>query len=878
MRWVRAAWFRFRAFFDRRRVEAELDLELRDHIERETRVNVARGMSESGARRAALVAFGGVQRYKEETRDVHGTSWFDDGAQDLRYAIRALRRAPGFTAVAVLTLALGVGATSAVFSVVNGVLFRPLPFHDPEHLYAVSDLPRDLPFAIPAALVDALFLRYRDQQHAFERVAAYQRSQVTLSGVGDAVRLSGARVSSEFFAVLGIPPTRGRSFLPDEDRPGAEHVAILGDRLWRERFGADPTIVGKTITLDGNPHTIVGVAPPTFAFPASAQIWTPLAIRLTPNNVFITPVVGRLRRGVTTAQARSEVEAIAATLPKDPRDRGGPSIAAIIPLKDVVTGSVQRSLFVFAGAVAFVLVIAGVNLANLLLIRASVRRQEMALRISLGASRSRLVRQLLAESLLVSLIGGVIGIALAVAGVRVFLAMAPAAQIPRLGDVRVDGSVLAFTFAVSLATGVVFGLFPALAGTRQAPQQILVSGSRAIGGAHSRLRSRFVTTEIALAFVLLVAAGLMLKSFVRMRNVDTGYDAAHVVTMTVDLPSASYPDADKARQFHTAMLERLASIPGATAVGAVSFRPTSGMGIIGDFKVEGSTPRPHGYSVDKPSVSPGYFKSMGIRLLAGRDFSVRDDERAPGVVVVSASVARAVWPNGDAVGKRITMEENPTPDDWRTVIGVVNDVVQDRPLKPHPAIYVSALQTKFIFFVNHMTYVVRTEPDASNVAVAMRAALRDVDAAVPAQELQTMDASMSEQVAEPLFQARLLTAFSLLALVLAAIGTYGGLAYDVTERTRDIGIRMALGAESSRVLRMVVARTMLFAVAGVMIGGAGAIAATRVLSRFLFEVSPTDVWTFSGTAAVLGLVALIAGLVPATRASRVDPIVALRQE
>ena len=876
MEFVRAAWFHLRTFFDRSKVDAELELELRDHIERETRANIGRGMSEGDARRAALIAFGGVQQYKEETRHVRGAAWLEDGVQDLRYAFRALRRAPGFTVVAILTLALGVGATSAVFSVVDGVLLRPLPFRDPGALYAVSYLPADLPFRLPPSLVDRLFLSFQERQTSFERVTAYQRSQVTLSDVGDAVRLTGARVGAEFFAVLGVSPARGRTFLPDEDQPGRESVVILSDQLWRQRFGADANVVGRTITLDGNPHTVVGIAPPGFDFPASAQIWTPIAIRLETRNTFIIPVVGRLRRGMTSLQARNELETIAASLPRDPRDNGDKSIAAIVPLRDVLTGSVQRSLLVFSGAVGFVLIIAGVNLANLLLIRASVRRHEMALRVSLGASRGRIVRQLLTESMLVSTVGAAAGVIFAIVGVRAFVAMAPEGQIPRLGEVRVDVSVLAFTLAISMATGLIFGLFPALDSARQEPQQALVQGPRTIG--HGRVRSRFVMTEIALAFVLLTAAGLMIKSFVRMRSVDTGYDASHVVTMAVDLPSASYPDATRLRRFHGAVLERLGSIPGVRSVGAVSYRPMGGMGIIGDFTVDGPSRVEKGYSVDKPTVSPGYFRAMGIRLISGRDFTTQDDGGAPGVAIVSASMARAVWPNEQAIGKRISMEDKPKAGDWLTVIGVVNDVVQDRPLKAHPALYLPYLQTRPIFLLNHMTYVVRADAGTSEIARAMRAALRDVDAAIPAQALESMDASMRAQVAEPLFQARLLTAFSLLALLLAAIGTYGVLAYDVTERRRDIGIRMALGAGSSRVLTGVMARTMSFAVAGIVIGAAGALAATRVLSRLLFEVTPTDPWTFAGTAVLLTAVALLAGFVPARRASRVDPIIALREE
>ena len=403
-------------------------------------------------------------------------------------------------------------------------------------------------------------------------------------------------------------------------------------------------------------------------------------------------------------------------------------------------------------------------------------------------------------------------------------------------------------------------------------------GVRSIGIRQSRIRSTFVTVQIALSLVLLTGAGLMVKSFLRMQSVDTGYDAEGLVTMTVDLPRSSYPDPDRARQFHGELLERLDGIPGVRTAGAISFRPMAGVGIMGNFTVEGETPLPRGYSVDKPTVSPGYFAAMGIRVLSGRAFTARDDADSPGVVIVSETVAERVWPNDDAVGRRISMRDRPAAGDWLTVIAVVNDIVQDGTMGRRSTVYLPYLQTNLLPFIDHMTFVVRSDLGTASVAPAMRAALRNVDPAVPAQALQTMDEAMLEVIAEPLFQARLLTTFSLLALLLAAIGTYGVLAYDVAERTREIGIRMALGAESARVLRMVMGRALVLAGCGVAIGGLGALATTHVLSRYLFGVRATDPATFGTTAAVLTMVALAAGLVPSRRASRVDPMVALRNE
>jgi predicted permease len=502
----------------------------------------------------------------------------------------------------------------------------------------------------------------------------------------------------------------------------------------------------------------------------------------------------------------------------------------------------------------------------------------MAIRVALGASRGRLARQLLTESVLIGLLGGAAGILVAFVGVPALLALAPAGRIPRIDEVQVNGWVLSFTLVISLVTGILFGVVPAQSGARREPHEALGQGTRLVGGPHQRLRAAFVTAEIALALVLLTGAGLMIKSFILMRSLDTGYDARRVVTMAVDLPSIAYPDATRIQAFHTALLERLARIPGVGAVGAVSFRPMGGMGIMGDFQVEGPSPLPHGYSVDKPTVSSGYFNALGIRLFGGRDFTAADRAGAPGVVVISESVARRVWPGREAVGKRISMSDHPGPRDWLTVIGVVADVVQDAQLSRHSTLYLPYLQTTAAFFINHMTFVVRQRPASGSVAPAMRAALRDIDPAVPAQALQTMDQSLRDTIAEPVFQMRLLATFALLALLLAALGTYGVLTYDVTERTREVAVRVALGAARTDVLRLIVGEAARLVVSGGVIGLVGAVALTRLLRTLLFGVAPIDPATFLIAPLVLGIVALLAAAVPARRAAGVDPMVALRSE
>src|SRR5690242_1156436 len=853
----------------------EIQEEIAAHLRMAAADKMARGASREEAERAARVEFGNVTHVAEVTREVRGGLWLERLGQDLRYGWRALRRTPAFTTVAVATLALAIGANSAVFTVVNSVLLQPLPFRDPGRLYAISYLPAHLPFELPPGVDDRLYLEYRQHVSRFDRITGYQRQELTLSGVGDATRLPGARASATFFEVLGVQPALGRAFSADEDQAGTDRVVILSDRLWRARFNADPAILGKTITLDGITRTIVGVMPRGFTFPAASQVWTPLALRLDPGNSFLFAVIGRLRADATPAQARSELEAIALAMPPDPRAGGIKPVAGIIPLKDTLIGEVRTSLLVLAGAVAFVLLIACANVANLLLIRAATRRHEMAVRIALGASRGRIARQLLTESVLIALLGAAAGILVALAGVRALLALAPAGRIPRIDEVHLNGWVLVFTLAVAIITGILFGVVPAQSGARREPQEALGQGTRLVGGSHHGLRSVFVTAEIALALMLLSGAGLMIKSFFMMRSLDTGYDASRVVTLSVSLPQIAYPDAARLQAFHTALLERLTRIPGASAVGAVAFRPMSGAGIMGDFVVEGPTPLPHGYTVDKPTVSPGYFAALGIRILAGRDFTLADRAGAPGVVVVSRTVARRLWPNERAVGQRISMQEHPGPNDWLTVIGVVNDVVQDAQLSRHSTIYLPYLQTSSWGFINQMTFVVRPQPAAGNLAPAMRAALRDVDPAVPAQALQTMDQSMMETIAEPVFQMRLLVTFACLALFLAALGTYGVLTYDVTERTREIGLRMALGATPGTVLRMVLGRTAALALTGAAIGVAGSLLLTKVLTRWLFEVKPTDPATLAAVTVVLLLAALLAGFLPAQRAAGVRGLTTL---
>lgn len=796
--------------------------------------------------------------------------------QDLRQAGRMLRRNPGFTTVAILALAVGIGANTAVFTVVNGVLLRPLLFPESGRLFLISNLPRRSPFPLSPGLIERDYLEFRRSNQSFERVATFSSSAAVLTGAGEPVRLQAAAVTPDFFAVLRVSARMGRTLGSGDER---EHIAVLSDTLWRSRFGADPRVIGKTITLDGITRTVVGVMPSGFSFPPDAQLWTPLEIRFDPHNAMLRPVVGRLKPGVSPQQAQSEVEALIAALPLEHGEKRGDSIARILPLKELLVGDVRGLLLMFSGAVGFVLLIACANVANLLLMRAASRRQEVAVRAALGAGHWRLIRQLLTESTLLSLGGAAAGLVVALWTVPALLALAPAGKLPRTSDIRIDGWVLGATLLSSVLTGIASGLVPAFRITRRDVRLSPNLGTRSETGRRERLRAAFVVAEVALAVILLSGTGLMLKSFLQFRTVNPGFRPENVLAMTVDLPPAVYKTAAQLRAFHNAILARLSALPGVAAAGAVNWRPLGGMLIKGDFQVEGGRPLPANYMVDKPVVSPGYFRAMGIRMLRGRDFDPRDNESGPGVAIVSESVARQLWSGEDPIGKRISMEDHPKPEDWLTVVGVVDDIRQQTLQQPpDPAIYRPYLQVSQPFFLSRMTFAVRTRSNPQSVVTAMLAALRQTDEDQPAETIATMQDLIAATTAEPLFETRLLAAFSTIALLLAAIGIYGVLAYSVTERTREIGIRMALGAVKSDVVGMVLRQTLALTGVGIVFGLAGAFAVSRVLAKFLFNVSPTDTATLVAVSVLLAAVALTAAWIPARRATAVDPAVALIYE
>jgi putative ABC transport system permease protein len=857
-------------------LDRDLEEELRFHLDARIRDNRKAGMTAGEARQDAIRRFGNHGLAKELAREKDTLAWIENVGRDLVYAVRSLRKNPGFTAVAVLVMALGIGANTAMFTIVNGVLLRPLPFPESRRLFMISYWPRQWHLFFGTGMVDSQYLDFHRQQHEFEAITTFASNPVTLTGAGDPVRLSGAAVTTEFLQVLGVQPAAGRGFLAED---GAVNVVLLGDRLWRKRFGGDPRVLGRTIALDGVQHTVVGIMPSGFAFPAGTELWIAMEIRLQQGNAFTRPVIGRLRPDVSPQRAQAALDAFTAPLPHKFPGSSLVMEARVQPLQDVVVGEIRGALVVFAGAVAFVLLIACANVANLLLIRAASRRREITVRAALGAGRWRLIRQLLTESLLIGVAGGGLGVLLAFAGVPALLALAPTGRVPRADEIGIDGWSIAFTLGLSVLTAVVFGLVPAIRATRQDLAQSMADGGRGSTGGREGLRAVLVVAELALSLVLLTGAGLLLKSFWRLQSVDPGFRPRNALAVTVDLPESRYRTAAQMRAFHQSTLAKLASLPGVEAAGAVNWMPFGQNLIRGDFQLEGGRKLPRGFAVDKPVISPDYLRTIGIRLQRGRAFRESDDATALGVVLVSQSVARTLWPGEDPIGKRISMQDRPKEQDWLTIIGVVDDIRQkELTAKPSPAVYLPYRQVNGTFFLSHMTFLVRTAADVAGMAPAIRGVIRSVDPDQPVDSMATMGEMIALSTAEPRFRTRVIGGFSIVALLLAAIGIYGVLAYSVAERTREIGIRVAVGATTGSIAAMVLRRTLLLAGSGVAIGMAGSLALTRVLRTFLFEVQPTDLATFTAAAVLLVTVALLAGLLPARRAAGVDPLIALRYE
>jgi putative ABC transport system permease protein len=864
---------RLRTLLSRGSADRELDEELAYHLHRLIEQNLAAGMSQDEARLAARRLMAGMEQRKEECRDWRGLRWLQDLGQDTAYGIRTLSKTPAFTLVAALVLALAIGVNTAVFTVVNGVLLRPLPFQQADRLVLVSSVPKSLIFDPGPIMVDRDYAEFRQHNHSFESIAALGNAsgmKMTLTRHGEPAVVSASVVGPDFLRVLKVDPALGRGFLPNEH--GQE--VLLSNRMWRERFAADASAIGKAVTLEGVSYNVVGVMPSTFSF-QNADLWVRDEMRGDAHNIFFLPVVGRLRPGVSPQQAQAELTTFTASLPPNSEFGRSGMVNRIIPLRDLFVANVRKLLLIFSGAAGFVFLIACANFANLLLIRGAGRQPEIAVRAALGASRWRLVRQLMAESTLLSLMGSVVGVALSVAGVRALVALIPPENIPPGSGTHVDVWVLLFAISLAVVTGVVFGLAPAIQSTRRELREGINEGGRSVLVKHERLRGALVIAEIALALVLLTGAGLLVRSFLQMRSVDTGFRADNLTVSTVDFPRSRYTSTTQLQEFDQRVLKDLAALPGAESVAAVSFLPF-GHGVMGDFQVEDGRHLPDDFRVDKPEVSSAYFRTMGIRIVSGRGFTGHDVSGAPGVAVVSESVARLLWPNGNAVGKRISMDDHPKAGDWLAIVGVAADVRQEGITdKQGAVIYQPYQQITMPGFIQSMSFVVKSK-SPQTAATGMRAVIRRMDGDLPTESVTTMQSIVAASMTGTKSQTRLLAIFSVVALVLAAIGVYGVLACSVAERTHEIGIRMAVGAERTDIVWMVMRRSLVLTGGGVFLGALGALGVTRVLMKFLFEVTPTDPVTFGAVTGILIAVALIAAWIPARRAAAVYPLEALR--
>jgi putative ABC transport system permease protein len=818
--------------------------------------------------------------------------------QDLRYSARMLWKRPGFTIVAVLTLALGIGANTAIFSVVNAVLLRPLPYPEPDRLVFIYNTSRSLYSKI--GLIEAEFLRLRDQARSLELVSLYTPITVTLTGMGEAERISAGTASGDLFAALGAKMALGRTFRLEEEPAGRDDAVILSHEFWQRRFAADPGVLGRVLTLDERSYTIVGVLPQGFKSPLELQVDQVVELWLPPGYNLSNPccshglsVIGRLRAGQTIEQAQAEIKAIIASVMREypgayPKD-GSKQILLQPFTTEIVGDLLRRALWMLLAAVAFVLLIACANVANLLLARNETRVSEIAIRTALGAGRARIVRQLLVESLLLAIIGGGLGLLLASWGLELLPALG-AEGIPRLREIALDRWVLGFTLVTSLLTALFFGLAPAFQAVKFDLHAALKEGGRtsALAKGRRRLRSALVVTEVALSLVLLAGAGLLIRSLWRLQQVESGFKVEHLLTMELFPPASTYPDDLRVAAFYENLLQRVRSLPGVTGAAAASGVPIGSRNAATVMQIEGG---PSDFDIKRIAefrvVSPGYFRTMGIRLVRGRLLEDSDQELSRPVAVINETMARAYWPNGDALGQRFRLLDKDDPKDARTVfltvVGIVADVknnvlTQGVGKEAYVTMRQRTVAVAAIGFARRMTLAVRTSVEPMNLIAAIRQELSLLDRNVPITEVRTMEQILAGVAAPPRFNTILLGIFAAVALALAGVGIYGVLSYSVTQRTREIGIRIALGARRGDVVRLVVGQGMLLTLLGVAIGLAASFALTRLMAGLLYEVSATDPGTFALVALLLTGVALVACYIPARRAAKVDPMVALRVE
>ncbi len=892
------ALFRLKSLLRRNKVESELAEELHAHIERETERLVSRGLSRNEAQRRARLLFGGLDKVNEECREARGVYLFETSLQDLRYAARTLRKNPGFTAVIVLTLALGIGASTAVFSIVNSVLLKPLPYPAAERIVFPWRLaPHGIQLGydeIPWGRSE--FLLMSKESKAFQFLGAFKSDSFNLTGSGEPVRLNGLRASAGFFPALGVEPMLGRFFSAEEDRAGNEHVAILGYSLWREQFGGDPAIIGRSVELNASAYTVVGVMPAGFSFPRAEEmpggftferdvrLWVPLALStgpVIPGEPNELAILARMADGISVSQAQAEMN----LMTKRFENLSGSKLAVgwydsrVTPLEAQITVDTRRPLLLIFSAVGIVLLIACSNIASLVLARTLARNREFTLRAALGAGRSRVARQLLTEGLLPSIIGGAVGVAFAEAGIY-FVKMLGPSNLPRLQEVTVDFRVLAFATGCSILTGILFGLAPAIGMSQINLAESLNQGGQRVpgGGAGSRLRKTLLVCEVALAFVLVIVAGLLAQSFVRLLSVDAGFRTDHVLTFELSLPELKYPDQQHIAAFYQRALHSLQSQPGIESAAIVETLPIGGATESTGIRIPDWTPPNSGVRryANYTIASPGFFATVGAPILRGREFLQSDTADSMPVTVINDAMAKKFWPGQDPVGKQVGPGSPQYP--LATIVGIAADVKHlSLREEPGPEMYVPYTQKVWPSLLT-MDVALRTRLDVASAVTSARNAIRAVDADLPIANVRPLASLVDDSVAQPKFSMLLLAAFGAFALILACVGIYGVISYSVAQRTREIGVRVALGASRSNIFGMILGEGARLAGLGIAIGIVAALGVTRMMSSFLYEVRPADPATFAVVCVILLGVAALACYLPARRATRVDPLVALRHD
>ncbi|HEV2488746.1 MAG TPA: ABC transporter permease [Candidatus Acidoferrales bacterium] len=873
-----------RALLHKREAEQELDEELRSYVETAAAEKMKAGMSREEAMRRVRMSMGSPEGVKEEVRSVGWETFAETLWQDVRYGARMLRKNPGFTLVAVLTLALGIGANTAIFSVVNAVLLRPLAFRDPGKLCLVTESLPSFPSLGPSY---ENYVDFRDQSKSLEGLAAVHIDRLNLTGQGDAQRLSAQMATASLFPLLGVNALEGRTFTEDEDRFGGPAVVMLSYGFWQSHFGGARDVLGKIVMLNDKPYTVSGILPPGFQIIVPVDVIVPFApwAHGLPDDRNWHPgitAVGRLREGVTLEQARAEMATIAQRLAKQYPAFDTDMGANVDGLQDSLVQNVRPALLMLLGAVGLVLLIACGNIANLLLARAASRHREIAVRTALGAGRLRIVRQLLTESILLSFAGGALGLLLARLCMAPLLSLA-SKSLPSVGAIGLDGKVLTFTAIVALVAGILFGLAPALQTAKLDIRPALSDASRGSTGGASRHRMRniLVVTEVALALVLLIGAGLLIRSFERLQDVQPGFDASHLLVADVPASPNAYAQPAQRMGLFDQITERARTLPGVTSAGAALFLPVTGNGAVIHFNIQGRPPKtPHDYIlIGYRPVSPDYLQTLRVPLLAGRMLNASDTERNAYVAVVNESMVKEYFPGQSPLGKHIQV--GATPDNqipWMEIVGVVGDMKRSLASEASAEMYIPYRQADTLIPIFAMSVVLRTANDPHAEVSALRSAVHDLDPNQPLVNFRTMQENIATSVSDPRFRTMLLGIFAASALLLSVIGLYGLMAYSVAQRTSEIGIRLALGAQRRDVLKLIVAQGLKLVLVGVAIGLGGALTLSRLLARFLYGVVPSDPATFAGVSVILTAVALVACWIPARRAMKVDPIVALRYE